>query len=48
MDDVPDPPAGLTPDDCAAAGFKRYGHYDVRPRGLEVLSNGIILATYAP
>jgi hypothetical protein len=30
MDRVADPPAGLTPDDCAAAGFKRYGHYFVR------------------
>jgi hypothetical protein len=30
IDRVPDPPTGLTPDDCVAAGFRRFGHYFVR------------------
>jgi hypothetical protein len=40
MERVPDPPAGLTPDDCIAAGFKRYGHYFVRTiTGIKVRVN---------
>jgi hypothetical protein len=40
MERVPDPPAGLIPDDCAAAGFKRYGHYFVRKlTGIKVRVN---------